>query len=162
MKLYLLTNMYVGGQHPGIQGIHSAVRLVAKYLSDDRDFPDLAKQVYEYVDEHETVVMLQSGMDHKALHELVKSLDQLQGAVSHCRMRLGDDYYPKFPIVPFAEFKEPGLNNTITSVAVLCDSMMVNQMDSLRKGLITVDTLVENYGEVVGNLLNNMAYMRLV
>lgn len=161
MKLYLLTNMYVGGQHPGIQGVHSAVRLVAKYLSDDRDFPELAEQVIDYVDNHETVVMLQSGMDHTGLYETVKSLDQLQGAVSHARMRLGE-YTPKYPLVPFAEFREPGLNNTITSVAILCDSMMVSQMDALRKGEITTETLVANYGELLGNLLNDMAYMRLV
>lgn len=162
MKLYLLTNMYVGGQHPGIQGIHSAVRLVAKYLADDRDFPELAQQVYEYVEEHETVVMLQSGMDHKALYELVTSLDQLQGAVSHCRMRLGDDYEPKFPIVPFAEFKEPGLNNTITSVAVLCTSKMVWDMEQLRKGEVSQQFMVSYYGELLGELLINMTYMRLV
>lgn len=161
MKLYLLANMYVGGQHPGIQGVHSAVRLVAKYLSDDRDFPELAEQVLDYVDNHETVVMLQSGMDHVGLYETAKSLDQLESAVSHTRMRLGE-YELKFPMVPFASFAEPGLNNTITSVAVLCTTKMVDDMNELRKGELSAQYMVSVYGELLGELLINMTYMRLV
>lgn len=162
MKLYLLTNMYVGGQHPGIQGVHSAVRLTTKYLSDNRDFPELAEQVIDYVDNHETVIMLRSGMDHSALNSLVKELDGIEDNVRLFRAKLGDDYQPKYPLLPFAEFKEPGLNYSITSVAVLCTTRMVYDMDELRKGDLSAQYMVSVYGEVVGELLVKMAYMGLV
>lgn len=161
MKLYLLTNMYVGGQHPGIQGVHSAVRLVAKYASDDRDFPELTQQVFDYVDNHETVVMLQSGMDHTGLSTVVKDLDEAEKAASFFRTRLGE-HTAQYPLVPFAEFKEPGLNNSITSVAVLCSTKMVDDMSELRKEELTPRYMVSTYGEVLGELLIKMTYMRLV
>ena len=161
MKLYLLTNMYMGGTHPGIQGVHSAIELVTKYTYDGRSFPELEQQVIEYTEQHKTVVMLRSGMDHTALQELVYNLDQLHGAVSFARTRM-EEYQPDFPLLPFAEFKEPGLNNSITSVAVLCTSEMVNDMAELRKGELTERYMVSIYGEVVGELLMKMAYMGLV
>lgn len=161
MKLYILTNMYCGGQHPGIQGIHSAVRLVAKYSSDDRDFPELTEQVYDYVDNHETVVMLQSGMDHDGLYELTNSLDQLESAVAHARMRLGE-YSLKYPLTPFAFFSEPGLKDSITSVAVLCTTEMVEHMSQLRSEEVSGQFLVSTYGVVLGELLMKIAYMRTV
>ena len=159
MKLYLLTNMYCDGTHPGIQGIHSAVRLVTKYV-EDRDWPELTAQVDEWVEKHETAIILQSGLDHSGLKDLVESIDQETRKAYYGRYK-DDSFQPKHPLVPFAYFEEPGMNYSITSVAVLCDSMMVSQMGALRKGVITVDMLVKNYGEVLGNLLNNMAYMRL-
>lgn len=161
MKLYLLTNMYCGGQHAGIQGIHSAIRLFAKYTFDDRDFPELTQQVLDWYEDYETVVLLQSGMDHDGLKVLVKSLDALESDVSYRRFK-SDDYNPVFPIVPFSEFKEPGMNHTISSVAVLCDSLMVENMNSLRSGIITADDIINYYGEVLGNLLIKMTYMRTV
>lgn len=161
MKLYLLTNMYVGGTHPGIQGVHSAIELVTKYTYDGRDFPELEEQVVTFTEQHKTVVMLRSGMDHTALQELVNNLDQLHGAVSFARTRI-EDYQPDFQLLPFAEFKEPGLNNTITSVAVLCTSEMVNDMAELRKGELSEQYFVSVYGEVVGELLMKMTYMGLV
>lgn len=162
MKLYLLTNMYMGGTHPGIQGVHSAIELVTKYTYDGRNFPELEQQVIEYTEQHKTVVMLRSGMDHTALNTLVKELDGIESSVSLFRAKLGDDYQPKYPLLPFAEFKEPGLNYSITSVAVLCTSEMVNDMAELRKGELTERYMVSIYGEVVGELLMKMAYMGLV
>lgn len=161
MKLYILTNMYIGGTHPGIQGIHSAIELVTKYTYDGRDFPELEEQVVTFTEQHKTVVMLRSGMDHTALQELVNNLDQLHGAVSFARTRI-EDYQPDFQLLPFAEFKESGLNNTITSVAILCTSEMVNDMAELRKGELSERYMVSVYGEVVGELLMKMAYMGLV
>jgi len=161
MKLYLLTNMYCGGQHPGIQGIHSAVRLLGKYTFDDRDFPELSKQVFDWYEDHETVVLLQSGMDHEGLKTVVESLDALESNVSFNRYK-DDTYNPEFPIIPFAEFKEPGMNYSISSVAVLCDSVMVSNMSSLRTGFITADDMINYYGDVLGNLLIKMTYMRTV
>lgn len=161
MKLYLLTNMYCGGQHAGIQGIHSAIRLFAKYTFDDRDFPELSKQVFDWYEDHETVVLLQSGMDHEGLKTLVDSLDVLESNVSFNRYK-NDTYNPAFPIIPFADFKEPGMNHTISSVAVLCDSVMVGNMNSLRSGIIKVDDIINYYGEVLGDLLIKMTYMRTV
>lgn len=161
MKLYLLTNMYVGGQHPGIQGVHSAVRLVAKYTGDERDFPELTDQVFDYVDNHETVVMLQSGMDHSSLFDLVKSLDDIEMGVFHRSMSLGE-YDTEYPMVPFASFNEPGLNNTITSVAVLCTTQMVDDMNELRNGELSEQYMVSVYGKTLGELLIKMTYMRLV
>jgi|AGFS01.1.fsa_nt_gi hypothetical protein len=161
MKLYLLTNMYCGGNHPGIQGVHSAVELVVKYTSDDRDFPELSEQVLDWATEHKTVIMLKSGMAHDGLAELTETLDKLQSDVSINRMK-DQLYQQKYPIVPFAEFKEPGLNNTITSIAVLCTTKMVEDMEQLRRGLLGDDEFMETYGEVLGNILLRMTFMSLV
>lgn len=161
MKLYLLTNMYIGGTHPGIQSVHSAIELVTKYTYDGRDFPELEEQVVEFTEQHKTAIILRSGMDHKGLQELVNDLDGIERSVLHARMRLGE-YAVKYPMLPFAEFKESGLNDSITSVAVLCTSEMVNDMAELRKGELGERYMVSVYGEVVGELLMKMAYMELV
>lgn len=147
MKLYLLTNMYCGGQHPGIQGQHATVRLMTKYLHND-DYPVLKKQVLDWAMNHETTVLLNSGMGHPDLQDLLLNLDSNE--------------LSKNNHAAFASFQEPGMNNSITSIAVLCSTEMVNDMGLLRSGLRSEEHIVKQYGKVIGDLLIKMAYMRTV
>lgn len=154
--------MYIGGTHPGIQGVHSAIELVTKYTYDGRDFPDLEEQVVEYTEQHKTVVMLRSGMDHSELNKLVNELDDIERNVRLLNIKTSNDYQPTYPLLPFAEFKEPGLNNSITSVAVLCTTEMVNDMAELRKGELSEQYMLSVYGKVVGEILMKITYMGLI
>ncbi|AZU98063.1 hypothetical protein BZF66_06330 [Salmonella enterica] len=149
MKLYLLTNTYCGGQHSGIQGVHSATRLLGKYTFDDRDWKDESTAIYDWYNNHETVVLLNSGRDHFSMLELEKELEEFER-----------EEKPTFKKLPFAVFREPGMNNSISSIAVLCSTEMVTDMGSMRSSLMDSLNMIHKYGNILGNILIDITYMR--
>lgn len=124
MKLYCLTNMYCQGTQAGIQAFHAGVRLIKEYEGSH-----FSTMIDEWYYDHETVVVLNAG-SHSSLEKYIQDLKQ-QGQV------------------PYAEFKEFGLNDALTSIAVLCTTEMVEDMSVLRMNLPAGDQLMEvKYGKL--------------
>lgn len=121
MKLYTFINRYICGAQVGIQASHSNIEIMRKEAGD----ADLT----EWMDNHKTFVWLDGG-ESEHMDLLLARLKQ-------------SDFL-------FAEFKEPGLGNVMTSVSVLLNTdqvMLVNQIRS--DGLeYSGGALHAKYGEV--------------
>lgn len=142
MKLYSLVNMYCSGVHAGIQTQHATVRLLRKYHSETDNSHYLISAVEEWADRHETTVVLNGG-DHYSLMEWTTQLG----------------YWDN---VPFAEFREPGLNNALTSVVLVCSTEMVDDMAKIRAKEITEEELIHKYYSLGAEILTKLAYMRTI
>lgn len=141
MKLYALTNMYCMGIQAGIQCQHSTAQMMFKYLSDPREQPELSKIVSTWATEYNTTVVVNAG-DHEKLKHILENFLEHQ------------------TIIPYAEFKEPGINNSYSSISLICTEQMVNHMKSYRESTLDFIDLKEIYGYEVANILSLIATMR--
>jgi hypothetical protein len=89
--------MYLGGIHPGIQAAHATAELFMKY----QDKPHHLETIQGWAKDHKTMILLNGGdsIDLDVM-ELDKHLEQAYN-------------------LPYAHFVEPGLNNTVTSLAII-------------------------------------------
>lgn len=136
MKLYCLTNNYCLGTQAGIQSLHATVNLMKKYYDDSPYGTACVNTIHDWTENHETVVMVKGG-DHESLQHTMSLLEL---------------YAPEHN-VPFAGFQEEGLNNAWTSVAVLCSTDMVDDMDAYRRRFITDDEMYEKYNDFASVLI---------
>ena len=141
MKLYALTNMYCMGIQAGIQCQHSTAQMMFKYLSNPHEQPELSKMVSTWATEYNTTVVVNAG-DHEHLKHMLETLLENQD------------------IIPFCEFKEPGINNAYSSISLICTEQMVQQMKSYRENTLDFIDLKEQYGYAVANILTQIAIMR--
>lgn len=135
MKLYFMINKYCGGTQVAIQALHSAVALLRKY-----DSTEDAKQklVHEWADTEQTVVFLNGG-SHDELHNLQQMCKETD--------------------LPFCGFREPGMNESWSSIAILCNDDEVYDMYALRKGWISMDEMYDKYPDSA-SVLEIIAYGR--
>lgn len=91
MRLYFFNNMYLGGIQAGIQAGHAAVELMLKYGDEPA--------VKDWAENHKTFIILNGG-DSDNLHAIYNEIMELP------------EYY-------YAAFREPGVNNSLTSIALL-------------------------------------------
>ncbi|EON7637338.1 hypothetical protein ABV23_RS02435 [Escherichia coli] len=137
VKLYCLTNMYCQGVQAGVQAFHAGIKLVKEY--EGTVFSTL---IDEWYNEHETIVILNAGNQDK----LTTHYENLS----------------KQGKVPFAKFNEPGLNDTLTSVAVLCTEEMIDDMALMRTNDPMSDLqLFSKYGHMY-ETLKAMSTMRTI
>lgn len=147
MKLYFLNNMYCQSTQAGIQALHAGIRLVTEYHSEDGYISnECQSMVDDWYHEHETVVLLNAGNSTDLAYYLSlakNSNDQ----------------------VPYSFFNEPGLNDALTSVAVLCSTEMVEDMKDMRENYedtLWMSRLSEKYGPSLFELLMSMSRMRTI
>ena len=103
LRLYSLVNFYISGMHVGIQTGHAAVDLVRKYssildLQGGRITEQQMELVTEWADNHKTFICLNGGDS---------------GSVTAAASILDESGFP------WVEFREPGLDNAQTCVAVV-------------------------------------------
>lgn len=132
--------MYLSGKHIGIQAQHSTARLMYKYLSGETSQRSI---VEKWVTQHETTIALRGG-DHTRLEILYDKI-----------VDLGD----RFPY-PYAEFSEPGLNYSLTSIAVILDQYALDAFNAVRKegSIVSLNSFFE---EDVAEVLYEIMNMRL-
>lgn len=99
MRTYYFNNMYLAGIHNGIQAGHAKDEMWAA-VTDHRGDPKF-DVVRDFAKNHKTFVILMGG-DHKFLQDTYLNL--------FCRK---DNPHPH------AWFKEPGLNDAVTSLAII-------------------------------------------
>lgn len=133
MKLYCLVNNYTEGVRAGIQALHATAKLMNKYEDDGKYGTKCVDMINDWDLKHETVVLVYGG-EHNDLDWVHSILEVSE-------------------VLPFAKFNEPGLNNCITSVAVLCDSDMVADMDAYRRKLICDDEMCVKYNDIASVLI---------
>lgn len=141
MKLYCLVNNYLEGVRAGVQALHASTKLMSKYEDDSKYGTKCVDMINEWDQIHETVVLVYGG-DHDDLSCTYNFLD---GAEE----------------IPFAKFHEPGMNGALTSVAMLCSTEMVDDMDAYRRKFITDDEMYDKYPEL-GSVLIRTAMARTV
>lgn len=149
MKLYFLNNMYCMGQQAGIQALHAGMRLIYSYQSNEFTDSECQKMVNDWYHNHETVVLLNAGNSTDLSYYL--SLIKMSSTVSEQ--------------LPYSFFNEPGLNDSLTSIAVLCSTEMVEDMKDIRENYDDVSwmsRLSEKYGPSLFELLSSMSRMRTI
>ena len=132
-RLYFFNNMYMKGIQAGIQAGHAAVDLVDDYR-DNKDVRDWARN-------HKTFIILNGG-DHTNLINIMTYLD------TQC------------PKVPSSVFTEPGLDNAITSIAVLVPEKVYEHAAVLRENDVAHDASIPEEDMALINLLNKYGLMR--
>ena len=132
MRRYFFTNFYVAGIRVGIQAGHSAEEMWAKtvkrYLEKPTKKNRAALQyLVQFAEDHKTWILLNGG-DHDALHNLITFLNKKENPYS------------------FDFFKEPGLNNAITSVTLVLPERMYDETaNAVGKALLKGDPLSQNW-----------------
>ena len=101
MRLYVFSNMYLSPIQHGIQGLHAMGEMVLKYPAASRG----GKRFRKWLGEHKTVIVLNAGYS-----SVLGDIHQILGEISK------DD-----PGVAFASFREEGLEDALTSVAVVVE-----------------------------------------
>ena len=138
-RLYFFTIYQLKGIQAGIQCLHAALRYAHKY-GDDLDYKD-------YVENHETVIVLNGGTTNDGKDEDGFSIGSLN-SIHDELIRNGIKCEP---------FHEPDLNNAMTSVCFLADErafdrvMYPNFPNSVHDSLMGID------GETVSETKKNQA-----
>lgn len=142
MKMYFVNNSYCKGVQAGIQALHSAIRLLTKYEDDSVNGTKCVDMITDWVNNHETVALLNGGnhADLMDFYSIMESTDTF----------------------PFALFREEGLNDAASSIAVLCSTEQVQDMSDYRNGIITEKDLEYRYGYVESIILSKLALMRTI
>lgn len=142
MKLYLLSNSYCTGKQAYIQGMHSGFELLMKYFDDSEYGSKCVDMIDEWHNEHKTVVVLNAG-DSASLYNYLHLLDEQNK-------------------VPYAEFRESGLDNALTAIAVLCSTEMVEDMKYMRDGSYDEYPYYfeSKYGYELAEILKDISTMR--
>jgi hypothetical protein len=102
--MYFFTIYQLNNIHGAIQSGHAALRYVRKFYETD-------PRVWEFVDNHETWIVLNGGTTNDGQDEEGLSFGSLN--------RIADDLHANE--IPFSFFHEPDLNHALTSVCFLLD-----------------------------------------
>lgn len=125
MKMYFYNNSKCMGPQTGIQAVHSVASLMVKYEDDSVLNSKFVDMIYKWATVHKTVAVLKGG----GHHELEFMLQLLNGNTHS----------------PYAEFREEDLNDSLTSIAILCTDEMVDDMDAYRRKFISDDEMHDKY-----------------
>ncbi len=106
MRQIFFVNMYCNHIQAGIQSGHAVNEMWLKYGFN----PEKLETIFEFARDHKTFILLNGG-DHEALTDLMKFCDQRTNPY------------------PWSVFREPGLNNAITSVSIIIPEKLYGTMD---------------------------------
>ena len=107
MRAYFWGNFYLSSIQQGIQALHTLGNMFVKY-----DGGALEPMVYEWADNHKTVVVMNGG-DSNDLHEIAHIVkDQTR--------------------YPWATFTEEGIMDALTCVGIVVDDQMVGYVNEVR------------------------------
>jgi hypothetical protein len=124
MRAYFFINYYVGGIRAGIQAAHAMDQMWLQLVDPLRQgsLPPLERSRLEMLCEfsrnHKTFILLHAG-DHEDLNDLANFL------------AMSENPYP------WAKFSEPGLNDAMTSVAIVIPERLYDEASTdVGRGLV--------------------------
>ena len=109
LRMYFFTIYQLPGIQGGIQSCHSALRYVRKFHETD-------PRVWDFVDNYETIIVLNGGTTNDNQDEEGISIGTLN--------QIADDLHAND--IPFSFFNEPDLNYALTSVCIILDERVFN------------------------------------
>lgn len=127
MRLYIFSNLYISQIQHGIQGLHSMGEIMLKYPANSR----AGKRFRTWLRDHKTVIILQAGYSSNLM-----AIEDALGDIASAD-----------PALPFASFREEGLENALTSVAVVVGEDSYNPSGSPGKDgdCLRIEQLLEEF-----------------
>lgn len=105
-RAYFVNNMYLSSIQNGIQAGHVIHELFRKYMNNssyDKVVPSREEQLYDWADNHKTMIVLNGGMTE----HMVDFLALVEKTT-----------------LPHATFFEPGIGNALTSIGIIVPERM--------------------------------------
>lgn len=113
MRLYVFSNMYLSPIQHGIQGLHSMGEMVLKYPTSSKP----GKRFRTWLRDHKTVIVLKGGYS-----SVLSCIDDALSEIASAD-----------PGLPFAFFREEGLEDAITSVSVVVGEASYNPSGNIEE-----------------------------
>lgn len=116
MRAYFFGNMYLSSIQQGIQALHVVSDMFVKYQSHQPEFTETKNMLYEWAEDHKTVVLLNAGYS-ESIRELIEFFN-----------------HPANPY-PFCEFYEDGaaLDGALTSIGIILPKKIYESAKLLRE-----------------------------
>lgn len=112
MRMYFFVPYNISGRQMGIQAGHAALRYVRSYADNN-------PEVWDFVDNHETWIILNGGTTNET-----RDFDGVAaGGMNQIADSLADND------IMFSYFVEPDLNNALSALCFLCDERVFNYKD---------------------------------
>jgi hypothetical protein len=108
----------MSGIHAGIQTQHSTAELFVKYPMTNSTTSHMGSFIYNWAMNYKTTIILNGGM-HESLRDLLELLEEWEQTA-------------RYEVFPFAPFYEPGVNNALTSISIVMDSVAIEFMSRIR------------------------------
>ena len=112
VRMYCFVPYNISGRQMGIQSLHAALRYARAFSADDPD-------VWDFVDNHETVIVLDGGTTN--------SDRDFDGIAAGTLNQIADQILEAD--IPFSYFIEPDLNNALSAVCFLASEQVFNFKD---------------------------------
>jgi hypothetical protein len=111
-RMYFLVPYNISGRQMGIQAGHAALRYARKYAETD-------PEVWDFVDNHETFIILNGGTTNQ-----IRDLDGVPlGTLDQYADQLLEHK------IKFTYFNEPDLNGALTALCLIVDERVFNRED---------------------------------
>lgn len=125
MRAYFFNNMYLQGIQAGIQAQHCTAEMFAKYEDNPYGHGPLHEKIalLDWANNHRTTIILNGG-NHSNLDDIYEIIESLANLTT----------------LPFAVFREEGINDAITSVGIIVPEDIYT-MDTERQYFGTILTL---------------------
>jgi len=112
LRMYFFVPYNISGRQMGIQAGHAALRYARMFSEENRD-------VWDFVDNHETWIILNGGTTNSD-----RDFDDISiGSIN----KIADYLVDKD--INFSYFIEPDLNNALSAICFLCDERVFNNTD---------------------------------
>jgi hypothetical protein len=131
LRMYFFTIYQLPGMQGGIQSCHSALRYVRRFYETD-------PRVWDFVDNHETIIVLNGGTTNDNQDEEGISIGTLN--------QIADSLHEND--IPFSFFNEPDLNYALTSVCFLLDERVFNDKKYPDFKQYQIDKIVAEKGHI--------------
>jgi len=126
LRMYFFVPYNISEIQKGIQAGHAALRYTRMFSVDN-------PEVWDFVDNHETWIILNGGTTNET-----RDFDGIpEGSMNKIADSLVDNN------IPFSYFTEPDLNNSLTALCFLCDERVFNSEDYPE----FIDYLNENHND---------------
>jgi hypothetical protein len=136
LRMFFFVPYNISDKQKGIQALHAALRYARKYHQDN-------PQVWDFVDNHETVIILDGGTTNDQI--------DIEGLSIGGINKIGDSLSANE--IDFSWFREPDLNGTLTSICFICDERVFNRKDYPDFKFYLIDRVEERLGESEANRL---------
>jgi hypothetical protein len=125
VRMYFFVPYNISGRQMGIQAGHAALRYARKFAAE---YPE----VWDFVDNHETFIILNGGTTNDERDFEDKAIGTMN---QYADMLIDND-------IRFSYFQEPDLNHALSALCFLCDERVFNKKDYPN----FVDWLINKYG----------------
>lgn len=143
VRMYFFVPYNISEIAKGIQAGHAALRYARQFSADN-------PEVWDFVDNHETWIILNGGT--------MNETRDFEGIAEGTMNQIADDLQKND--IQFSYFLEPDLNNGLSALCFLCDEQVFNKKDypdivkfisgennvlRLQLSLMTTDELIDEY-----------------